>query len=548
MGQNRVVGIPYQIEEVTKSFTVNFAVDLYQVDAPSGSPVTVTLDPYAVRGDRVSIQDIGGNAGTQPITIVAANGQAIFGSSTSITINENYGRIDFTFNGASSSWLPVLTQGADPASFVQGGNAFGTTGILGTTDGNVLDIITGGHTRLTLADGTAGTTALDAPGTLTIGGSTATSITIGGTSTTGIQLTLGPPANDQILTISPGPVIDGIVYLDTPGNFYIGTNTAANIVIGRTAAGPVLIPTGIQVTGVAGIDLDGSSGTLLLGTVNATVIQIGHSGVPANITAGVRVPAGLADAFDASANGALNIGTTHATSIALGSFSLDTTVSVPGNLTTTTIDVPIGGQPIFLGGSNAGAVTLGNAANTTLMTFQLESTRDLLLQSSGYVAVLQNGANAASSHGMEIQCGQNGAGTTSNFLEFTTPNNTVCGAVTQASANTVTYTTSSDRRLKENIKPSKRGLDVVRRLNVCEFNFIGDPTRFQGFIAQEVMEVYPDVVKLGGEDARTNPFSIDYGKITPLLALAVQELEDKHDRSLHELREEIAALRAKIAA
>ena len=94
----------------------------------------------------------------------------------------------------------------------------------------------------------------------------------------------------------------------------------------------------------------------------------------------------------------------------------------------------------------------------------------------------------------------------------------------------VAYGTTSDARLKENVKDSARGLAVLRRLRVREYNFIGDTRPAQGFLAQEMMEVYPDVVHKGGEDPKVDPFSIDYGKLTPLLTRAIQELSDKCER------------------
>lgn len=92
-------------------------------------------------------------------------------------------------------------------------------------------------------------------------------------------------------------------------------------------------------------------------------------------------------------------------------------------------------------------------------------------------------------------------------------------------------------------------------MRIRDFNYRGEGRRLQGFIAQELMEVYPDAVTVGGDDPKTKPFAVDYGRLTPLLALAIQELEgqhggriNKHEAAIEELRGELRAVRAKIAA
>ena len=42
-------------------------------------------------------------------------------------------------------------------------------------------------------------------------------------------------------------------------------------------------------------------------------------------------------------------------------------------------------------------------------------------------------------------------------------------------------------------------------------------------LAQDLYEIIPDVVKVGGEDENENPWSINYGRLTPFLIKAIQE-------------------------
>lgn len=110
------------------------------------------------------------------------------------------------------------------------------------------------------------------------------------------------------------------------------------------------------------------------------------------------------------------------------------------------------------------------------------------------------------------------------------------------SASSVSYNTSSDYRLKENIIPLTSAAARVQALNPSRFNFTADPTRtFDGFIAHEVAEVVPEAVHgekdAVNEDGSIKPQGIDHSKLVPLLTAALQEALT-----------EIAALKARVAA
>lgn len=88
-----------------------------------------------------------------------------------------------------------------------------------------------------------------------------------------------------------------------------------------------------------------------------------------------------------------------------------------------------------------------------------------------------------------------------------------------------TYNTTSDIRLKENIKLSSKGINDVMKIAVKDYNYKADETKKTetGFIAQELYEIYPQAVHKGGEDIKTNPWMVDYSKLTPLLVKGMQE-------------------------
>ena len=92
------------------------------------------------------------------------------------------------------------------------------------------------------------------------------------------------------------------------------------------------------------------------------------------------------------------------------------------------------------------------------------------------------------------------------------------------------YNTSSDYRLKENIKPIEDSVERLMSLKPCNFNFISeeeDKIVMDGFIAHEAKDVVPEAVT-GIKDAvdeKGNPMyqGIDQSKIVPLLTAALQQ-------------------------
>lgn len=74
-------------------------------------------------------------------------------------------------------------------------------------------------------------------------------------------------------------------------------------------------------------------------------------------------------------------------------------------------------------------------------------------------------------------------------------------------------------------------MKALLKLRVRDYNYIYDPDKqpMQGFIAQELHEVYPQAVTVGGDDAVTNPWQVDYGKLTPLLVKSVQDLDQEKE-------------------
>ena len=100
------------------------------------------------------------------------------------------------------------------------------------------------------------------------------------------------------------------------------------------------------------------------------------------------------------------------------------------------------------------------------------------------------------------------------------------GAV-QISGTGVTYETTSDRRLKENIEAITDGTDKLMAMNPVTHTWKNAPDApaVHGFIAQEMREIIPEAVT--GDPTGEEMMSMDYGRVTPVLVAALQDAHKK---------------------
>ncbi|MCC7029054.1 MAG: tail fiber domain-containing protein [Chitinophagaceae bacterium] len=141
--------------------------------------------------------------------------------------------------------------------------------------------------------------------------------------------------------------------------------------------------------------------------------------------------------------------------------------------------------------------------------------------------VVKNLFNSPSfNDGMWIYGGNNAGTGSTSIIGIIRPDGTWIGSINQNSPNSIQYLTTSDLRLKKNIRESKYGLLSVLQMQVKDYNYIDDADNNNvqtGFIAQELYKVYPNAVQSGGEDVKTKPWMIDYSKLSPVLVKAIQE-------------------------
>ncbi|MFA6325034.1 MAG: tail fiber domain-containing protein, partial [Candidatus Paceibacterota bacterium] len=138
-------------------------------------------------------------------------------------------------------------------------------------------------------------------------------------------------------------------------------------------------------------------------------------------------------------------------------------------------------------------------------------------------------------YGLLIVAGNNLGANDSQMITFKRPDATVLGSISQDSATTVAFNTSSDRRIKENITSTSFGLSDLAKIKVLDFNFINDPKqkKMTGFIAQDLYNIFPGAVTRNGDDGEVSliqgqtPWMVDYSKLTPLVIKSIQELNLK---------------------
>ena len=109
-----------------------------------------------------------------------------------------------------------------------------------------------------------------------------------------------------------------------------------------------------------------------------------------------------------------------------------------------------------------------------------------------------------------------------NYIIFTDEGGTQ-GEVKGTGDGTVDYDTSSDERLKDNIRDTGSKWDMINSIQVRDFEWKRSGNTNTAFIAQELYSVYPEAASKGGADPKEDPWMVNYARVTPILTKALQE-------------------------
>ncbi len=372
IGDGSTAGARLQVSSSTAS------VNLFKVtDATSSSVDVLTIadegaTTFRNRTNSTTAFRIQNASSTSLFTVDSTNSQIQLQGGGGVTISTLGTANTSTYLCRNSSnVIATCSTGVSGSAFIQGGNSFGATATLGTTDSNNLSLITNGVTRWTLD--TAGNITIAAASS---GGPITHTLSVGqaASSTSGDNLTIaagagnGSGTNGGALTLQSGATGTGnanggnISIVAANGNgFGTGGNTtlsAGTIAVSGTAAS-------LSLTGTAFL------------TPSAATLSGGNWTASSAVTAGgaVTIQGGNASGTSSTGNGgAVTInggssigGTGGSISIQAGAGSLSTRQGGDLTLTGTSVASVSSGGQIKIAGSNttaAGAVTISGAITT----------------------------------------------------------------------------------------------------------------------------------------------------------------------------------------
>ena len=111
------------------------------------------------------------------------------------------------------------------------------------------------------------------------------------------------------------------------------------------------------------------------------------------------------------------------------------------------------------------------------------------------------------------------------MLEFRTSGNTIVGKI-QSNNTSTQYVTSSDERLKENIRNAEDAGAKIDAIQVRQFDWKANGLHEDyGVIAQELKEVAPEAVSEGNDEEEM--WGVDYSKLVPTLIKEIQSLRNR---------------------
>lgn len=136
-----------------------------------------------------------------------------------------------------------------------------------------------------------------------------------------------------------------------------------------------------------------------------------------------------------------------------------------------------------------------------------------------------NTLNASRPNILSLRYSGNISDSNSNYIGFFRNTTQLRGRI-NPSITGVQYSTTSDRRLKQNITEVANALEIIKKIKPTTYQFKDIPTVTEyGFIAQDLQKIYPQAVSGSPDsDPTKNPMMVDYGRLTPILTAGIKEL------------------------
>jgi len=179
---------------------------------------------------------------------------------------------------------------------------------------------------------------------------------------------------------------------------------------------------------------------------------------------------------------------------------------------------------------SGGAITFSNAdsgsagaALTPVPRMTLDASGNLLVGDSSQLSsskVLVS-FNGTSHNGIVLKTTR--AATGSSFEVYLNSSNQVAGSIAHSGSTTVSFNTSSDQRLKENIADADDAGSKIDSIQVRKFDWKADGSHQDyGMVAQELLEVAPEAVHQPQDPEEM--MGVDYSKLVPMMLKEIQSL------------------------
>lgn len=204
---------------------------------------------------------------------------------------------------------------------------------------------------------------------------------------------------------------------------------------------------------------------------------------------------------------------------------------------------------------NDGRIGIGTTSPSTIGLLHVAGS-DIVVDGTVYRGIVWASGNTYQAH-------MHRYGASNNALYVTNAGPSNLTGVYLASGATG-WTSTSDRRFKENIRDATYGLDAVLRIPVREFTFKDSKEKKKiGFIAQEIYPIIPEIVDKGDDGEYSGPaatsavpssfvpWGVDYAGLTPILVKSVQEQQrmiETLSKQLDEEREKNQGLESRLRA